>query len=116
MISQLWNAPTQGTPIGTATTGSSEAIHLGGLALKKKWQEQRREKGKPEGSPNIIMGAHAQVALHKFARYFDVEARVLPISPETGFCIDPAMIKEHVDENTSECRLKKTTQLFTRCP
>lgn len=60
--------------MGTATTGSSEAIMLGGLALKRRWEENRKKAGKSihEPGPNIIMGANAQVALEKFARYFDV--------------------------------------------
>ena len=36
MLSGLWNAPAGAKPMGTATTGSSEAIMLGGLALKRR--------------------------------------------------------------------------------
>jgi len=32
--------------------------------------------GKITSKPNILMGANAQVALEKFARYFEVEARI----------------------------------------
>jgi glutamate/tyrosine decarboxylase-like PLP-dependent enzyme len=48
---------------------------LGGLALKKRWQAARKAAGKSihEPGPNIVFGANAQVALEKFARYFDVE-------------------------------------------
>lgn len=51
---------------------------LGGLALKKRWQEARKAAGKSihEPGPNIVFGANAQVALEKFARYFDVEVRL----------------------------------------
>jgi glutamate decarboxylase len=35
--------------------------------------------------PNVIFGANAQVALEKFARYFDVEARLVPVSVESQF-------------------------------
>lgn len=70
--------------MGTATTGSSEAIMLGGLALKKRWQARQKAAGKSihEPGPNIVMGAEAQVALEKFARYFDVECRLVPVSEE----------------------------------
>ena len=51
---------------------------LGGLALKKAWQERRKAAGKDHYHPNIIMGANAQVALEKFARYFDVEVTLKP--------------------------------------
>lgn len=65
IISNLWGVPKGETAIGTATTGSSEAIHLGGLAMKRRWQERRRSQGKSTEHPNILMGANAQVALEK---------------------------------------------------
>jgi len=68
----LWGVQEGEKAIGAPTTGSSEAIHLGGLAMKRRWQEHRRSQGKDTLKPNIIMGANAQVALEKFARYFEV--------------------------------------------
>lgn len=65
IIANLWGAQKGEHPIGTATTGSSEAIHLGGLAMKRRWQEKRDAAGKDKSKPNIIMGANAQVALEK---------------------------------------------------
>jgi glutamate/tyrosine decarboxylase-like PLP-dependent enzyme len=75
IVADLWKVPKGNKAIGTATGGSSEAIMLGGLALKKAWQERRKAAGKDYYHPNIVMGANAQVALEKFARYFDVEVR-----------------------------------------
>jgi glutamate decarboxylase len=46
------------------------------------------------------MGANAQVALEKFARYFEVECRLVPVSEESRFCMDPKKAMEYVDENT----------------
>jgi glutamate decarboxylase len=100
MVSNLWNIPKGQTAIGTATTGSSEAIHLGGLAMKRRWQERRRANGKSTEKPNILMGANAQVALEKFARYFDVEPRIIPVSEESHWCLDPSKIRDNLDENT----------------
>lgn len=100
MLGNLWNVPKGETAIGTATTGSSEAIHLGGLAFKRLWQQKRRAEGKSTEKPNIIMGANAQVALEKFARYFEVEARILPVSAESHYCLDANLIRDNVDENT----------------
>ncbi|GAA5888000.1 hypothetical protein JCM16303_005232 [Sporobolomyces ruberrimus] len=103
MLAKLWNADDQGEQAcGTATTGSSEAIMLGGLALKKRWQAKRKAQGKSihEPGPNIVMGANAQVALEKFARYFDVEARMVPVDASTRYCMDPKRAIELVDENT----------------
>lgn len=99
IISHLWNVPENMEGVGTACTGSSEAIHLGGLAMKRTWEKKKGiEPG--SGKPNIIMGANAQVALEKFARYFDVEARILPASPDYGYSFDYTTLAEHVDENT----------------
>jgi glutamate decarboxylase len=100
ILSHLWNVQDGETAVGTATTGSSEAIHLGGLAMKRRWQEKRQAEGKDTLKPNIIMGANAQVALEKFARYFEVEARILPVSEKSQFRLDPELVKENIDENT----------------
>ncbi|EMD38622.1 hypothetical protein CERSUDRAFT_123187 [Gelatoporia subvermispora B] len=102
ILASLWHAPSANQAIGTATTGSSEAIQLGGLAMKRMWQEKRKAAGKSihEPGPNVVMGANAQVALEKFARYFDVECRLVPISEESRYCLDPKKAMEYVDENT----------------
>jgi len=36
----------------------------------------------------------------KFARYFDVEARIIPVSKESNYCLDVTKIRENLDENT----------------
>lgn len=100
IIANLWGAQKGEKPIGTATTGSSEAIHLGGLAMKRRWQEKREKEGKDKSKPNIIMGANAQVALEKFARYFEVEDRILPVSKESHYRLDPELVRKNIDENT----------------
>lgn len=100
IIANMWGAQAGEKAIGSATTGSSEAIHLGGLAMKRRWQEKRTKEGKDTSKPNIIMGSNAQVALEKFARYFEVEARILPVSEKSRFRLDPELVKENIDENT----------------
>ncbi|XXH02774.1 hypothetical protein Hte_009160 [Hypoxylon texense] len=100
MLAHLWGAGKGEKAIGSATTGSSEAIHLGGLCMKRRWQEHRKAKGLDASTPNIIMGANAQVALEKFARYFDVEARILPVSKASNYRLDPELVRKNVDENT----------------
>lgn len=67
MLGTLWRAPKGSTAMGTATTGSSEAILLGGLAMKRRWFEKRQAAGKDTTKPNILMGANAQVALEYIA-------------------------------------------------
>ncbi|KAH7915995.1 pyridoxal phosphate-dependent transferase [Hygrophoropsis aurantiaca] len=102
ILADLWHAPSSHQAIGTATTGSSEAIQLGGLAMKRLWQERRKAEGKSihEPGPNIVMGANAQVALEKFARYFEVECRLVPVSVESKYRLDPKKAMEYIDENT----------------
>jgi glutamate decarboxylase len=101
-LAELWHAPSHHHAVGTATTGSSEAIQLGGLAMKRIWQEKRKAANKSihEPGPNIVMGANAQVALEKFARYFEVETRLVPISVESKYRLDPKKAMDYVDENT----------------
>ncbi|PPQ68971.1 hypothetical protein CVT24_000360 [Panaeolus cyanescens] len=102
IIASMWNSPSAKNTIGTATTGSSEAIQLGGLAMKRVWQAKRKAAGKSihEPGPNIVMGANAQVALEKFARYFEVECRLVPVDESTCYRMDAARAMEYVDENT----------------
>ncbi|KAI8350251.1 pyridoxal phosphate-dependent transferase [Mortierella sp. GBAus27b] len=99
-ISILGNMWRGNGAIGTATVGSSEAVMLGGLAMKKRWQAARRDKGLDTSKPNIVMGSNVQVALEKFARYFDVECRMVPVSEKSHHCLDPNRISEFCDENT----------------
>jgi glutamate decarboxylase len=100
IIAHLWGVQKGESAVGSATTGSSEAIHLAGLAMKRRWQEKRRAEGKDTLKPNIIMGANAQVALEKFSRYFEVEARILDVSEKSHFRLDPELVKKNIDENT----------------
>ncbi|KAK6338938.1 hypothetical protein TWF696_009739 [Orbilia brochopaga] len=100
ILANLWGVQKGETAIGSATTGSSEAIHLAGLAMKRRWQEKRTAAGKDTLHPNIIMGTNAQVALEKFARYFDVEARLLPVSEASEWRLDPSLVRDNIDENT----------------
>ncbi|NGX50675.1 MAG: Glutamate decarboxylase [Chlamydiae bacterium] len=95
MLSRLFNAPEECTSIGAATIGSSEAIMLGLLAHKWTWK-RRAKKG---ASPNIIFGAEVHVCWEKFARYFDVEMRVIPL--EKGcYTIKTEEVESRIDENT----------------
>ena len=79
MLSNLWNAPGDAIATGTSTTGSSEAVMLGGLALKWKWRQRREAAGLPSDRPNLVMGINVQVVWEKFCRYWDVEPRYAPI-------------------------------------
>ncbi|KQJ98585.1 glutamate decarboxylase [Brachypodium distachyon] len=101
MIAHLFNAPIKEdeTAIGVSTVGSSEAIMLAGLAFKRKWQNKRKEQGKPCDKPNIVTGANVQVCWEKFARYFEVELKEVKLT-EGYYVMDPLKAVEMVDENT----------------
>ncbi|HXP21458.1 MAG TPA: glutamate decarboxylase [Streptosporangiaceae bacterium] len=99
ILARLWHAPDPHASIGTSTIGSSEACMLGGLALKRRWQQARRAAGKPAGDPNIVMSSAVQVCWEKFANYWDVQARLVPISEDHG-TLDGHDLASYVDENT----------------
>ncbi|MFD7283099.1 glutamate decarboxylase [Streptomyces sp. NPDC059862] len=98
MLADLWNAPDGTTTLGCSTTGSSEAGMLGGLALKWRWRERRRAEGRPADRPNLVAGP-VQVCWEKFARYFDVELRQIPLEPD-ALGLRAHQLRDYVDENT----------------
>ncbi|PWF24679.1 glutamate decarboxylase [Corticimicrobacter populi] len=98
IIADLWNAPEAANTLGCSTTGSSEAAMLGGLALKWKWRKKMQAAGKPTDRPNLICGP-VQICWHKFARYFDVELREIPLEGDR-LIMSPEEVLKRVDENT----------------
>ena len=99
ILADLWNAPEPHTTIGTSAIGSSEACMLAGLAFKRRWQARRRAEGKPTDRPNIVFSSAVQVVWEKFANYWDVEPRYVPVTREEPY-LRPAAMLEMVDENT----------------
>lgn len=100
MMADLWNAPKpeNGQAVGTNTIGSSEACMLGGMAMKWRWRKRMEAAGKPTDKPNFVCGP-VQVCWHKFARYWDVEIREIPMEPGKLFMDAERMIAA-CDENT----------------
>jgi len=98
ILADLWHAPHASGTAGCSTTGSSEAAMLGGLALKWNWRKKRQAAGKSTEKPNLICGP-VQVCWHKFARYFDVELREIPLKPG-AVCTTADQLAEFCDENT----------------
>jgi glutamate decarboxylase len=97
-MADLWHSPSGRDTIGCSTTGSSEAAMLGGLALKWRWRKRREAEGKPADRPNLVCGP-VQVCWEKFARYFDVELRQVPVDAgATG--MRAHQLRDYVDENT----------------
>src|SRR5690625_3454521 len=71
---------------------------LGGLAPKWAWRKKRQAQGLPTDKPNMICGP-VQICWHKFARYFDVELREIPMEGDR-LIMDPEEELKRVDENT----------------
>jgi len=99
IMANLYNVPESDDFAGTSTIGSSEAIMLGLLAHKWNWKEKMEKEGKPLDKPNIVFGADTHVSWDKFARYFDVEPRIIPIAKDR-YTITADDVRKNVDENT----------------
>ena len=116
MIARLYNCPTadDANVMGTSTIGSSEAIMLGTLAMKKRWQNQRKAAGKPYDKPNIVMNSAVQVCWEKAARYFEIEEKYVYCTPDR-YVIDPKEAVDLVDENTiGICAVSSCSPLLDR--
>jgi glutamate decarboxylase len=98
MLADLWHAPQAADTVGTSTIGSSEACMLGGLAAKWRWRAKRSAQGRATDKPNMVCGP-VQVVWHKFARYWDVELREVPMTAGR-FHMDAPQMLDRVDENT----------------
>lgn len=99
MLARLFNAPNDCRSVGTGTIGSSEAIMLGLLAHKWTWRTRREEEGKAGDKPNIVMGADVHTVWEKFAKYFDVELKLIPLKRD-AYTITAEDVASEVDENT----------------
>jgi glutamate decarboxylase len=99
MIGRLFHAPADGTPTGTATIGSSEAIMLAMLAHKRSWQHRREAEGLPIDRPNLVMGADVHTCWEKFASYFEVEPRIVPME-QGRYTIAAEQVEPQLDERT----------------
>jgi glutamate decarboxylase len=98
MLAELWHAPRHHS-VGCSTTGSSEAAMLAGMALKWRWRQRRTATGADTSRPNLVMGINVQVCWEKFCRYWDVEARYVPME-EGRYHLTAAEAVKLCDENT----------------
>ena len=99
ILADLWHAPEQDEATGCSTTGSSEAAMLAGMALKRRWRKRQEAAGMPSDKPNIVMGSNVQVCWEKFANYWEVEMRLVPMEGET-YHLTADRAVEYSDENT----------------
>jgi glutamate decarboxylase len=71
----------------------------GGLALKRRWQKHREAAGKSADRPNLVMGINVQVCWEKFAKYWDLEMRLVPMEGDR-FHLSAEEAVKLCDENT----------------
>jgi glutamate decarboxylase len=95
MLADLWHAEDPDQATGCSTTGSSEACMLAGLALKRRWQHRTGGQGRP----NLVMGINVQVCWEKFANYWEVEPRLVPMEGDRFHLTAEEAVK-YCDENT----------------
>lgn len=98
MMADLWNAPDSVNATGSSAIGSSEACMMAGMAAKWRWRDKRRAAGLAFDKPNMVCGP-VQVVWHKFAKYWDIEMREVPMSPG-HYRMDADDMLARVDENT----------------
>src|SRR4051794_8785154 len=69
------------------------------MALKRRWRKQRLADGMPADRPNLVMGSNVQVCWEKFANYWDVEMRLVPMDGNR-FTLSAEEAVKLCDENT----------------
>jgi glutamate decarboxylase len=98
ILADLWHAR-PGHAMGCSTTGSSEACMLAGLALERRWRARQAASTASGARPNLVFGANVQVVWEKFCRYWDVEARAVPVGGGATH-LTPEGAVSACDENT----------------
>ncbi|MDP2574450.1 glutamate decarboxylase [Vibrio penaeicida] len=86
---------------GTVAIGSSEALMLCALSHKEQWKKNRKAKGLSYDRPNIVIGSDVHITWVKYAQYFDVDIKWIPITEETNYVITAEEVRKAVDENTT---------------
>lgn len=110
MIAELFHAEMPAVEngfLGTTTVGSSEAMMLALLAHKWNWKQQRRASGKDQ--PYLVIGTHTHACFTKFARYFDVNVKWIPLAPGQ-YAITAAQVQAVL-----ETRISDDAQVMQEC-
>lgn len=98
ILSGLLNVPDHNAIKGTATLGSSEAIHLALLSHKWNWKKRQLSLNQNTAKPNIVYTSNSHVCWDKFALYFDVEPRKISIISLHQYPLEE--ILKNIDQNT----------------
>jgi glutamate decarboxylase len=95
ILGDLWHGT--GQTVGTATTGSSEAILLSVLAARQRWRDKGRHA--TDAKPNLVYSTACHPCWDKACLYFDVEPRRLLVHQDRT-TVNPAEAAAACDENT----------------
>lgn len=100
IMANLWNTPEKNEwKSGAVAIGSSEACMLGGVAAWLRWRKRRQMAGKPFDKPNFVMSSGLQIVWDKFAKLWQIELRVVPLTLGKT-TLDPQDALAMCDENT----------------
>jgi glutamate decarboxylase len=99
ILADLWHVPDPDNAVGCSTTGSSEACMLAGMALKRRWMKRNADRYAAGARPNLVTGINVQVCWEKFCNFWEVEARLAPMSGDR-FHLDAEQAAALCDENT----------------
>ena len=120
ILADLWHAPERerGDRLLDDRVERGRACSAG-MALKRRWRKRREAAGKPADKPNIVMGANVQVCWEKFANYWDVEPRLVPMEGEP-YHLDAgrgrgALRREH-DRRRRRSSARRSTAATSRSP
>ena len=109
MVANLFHASTASEAVGCIASGSSEALMLAFLAHHRSWTLRRRAQGLDTARPNMIFGADAHTCLEKCAAYFDIEPRIVPMTPKRR-TLHADDVARAIDERTvAVCAILGTT-------
>lgn len=100
IMANLWNTPEKADwKAGALAIGSSEACMLGGVAAWLRWRKRREAAGLPFDKPNFVISSGMQVVWEKFAKLWQIEMRMVPLSLEKP-TLDAHDALAMCDENT----------------
>ena len=79
MLAKLWHSPDPGEHSGHLHHRLQRGVHAGRTGPEMALARKDAQAGKPADRPNLVLGTNTQVCWHKFARYWDIEERSVPL-------------------------------------
>lgn len=94
-IASMLHLPEGAEYLARSTAGSSEAIGLSMLIHKERWRQKQTDLNR---KPNIVLCADAHLSWYKFAQYFSIEVREIPLIENGKFPLDNFI--RQIDQDT----------------